>query len=159
MVLTRKSSQTIVDRIQREPAFGHALLNEAIGLFFGGEPDAARLILRDLVHATIGFEKLAAQTGIPSKSLHRMLSINGNPNMNNLANIFKAIQEKLGSSNTASVAKTAVKPPIFVFDSRPESMSSTTASEEAKAAPTWYTGFFIPEGTAISSAEFGQWLQ
>lgn len=56
-----------------------ALLKEAAALFLTGEPDTARLILRDLVNATIGFEALAELTHKPSKSLHRMLSQRGNP--------------------------------------------------------------------------------
>jgi len=39
-----------------------ALLDEAATLFLSGEPDAARLILRDLVNATVGFEQLAELT-------------------------------------------------------------------------------------------------
>ena len=79
----------------REPAFAHALLDEAATLFLNGEPDTARLVLRDLVNATLGFERLATQTAKPSKSLHRMLSPKGNPSMDNLAAIFRAIREQL----------------------------------------------------------------
>lgn len=39
----------MVERIQREPAFARALLDEAASLFLNGEPATARLILRDLV--------------------------------------------------------------------------------------------------------------
>jgi hypothetical protein len=49
MALTRDFKQTIVDRVQRDPAFGKALLDEAASLFLNGEPDTARLVLRDLV--------------------------------------------------------------------------------------------------------------
>jgi DNA-binding phage protein len=49
------------------------------------EPEAARLVLRDLVDATVGFEQLAELTHKPSKSLHRRLAAHGNPSMNNLA--------------------------------------------------------------------------
>ena len=55
----------------------------------------ARLILRDLVNATMGFEQLATLTAKPSKSLHRMLSPTGNPSMDNLAAIFRAIRDRL----------------------------------------------------------------
>ncbi|KAG0192366.1 hypothetical protein DFQ28_009318 [Apophysomyces sp. BC1034] len=72
-----------------------ALLDEAATLFLSGEPDAARLILRDLVNATVGFESLAELTHKPSKSLHRMLSAKGNPNMDNLATIFGAVRNWL----------------------------------------------------------------
>ncbi|MDR2213810.1 MAG: transcriptional regulator, partial [Pseudomonadales bacterium] len=75
-----------------DPDFAKALLDEAATLFLAGEPNAARLILRDLVNATVGFEHLAELTRKPSKSLHRMLSPKGNPSMDNLAAIFGAVR-------------------------------------------------------------------
>ena len=95
MALTRDFRQTVLARVQGEPAFAKTLLDEAATLFLNGEPESARLILRELVNATVGFEKLAAMTGKPSKSLHRMLSHNGNPSMDNLAAIFDAVRRKL----------------------------------------------------------------
>lgn len=95
MALTKNFKETVVERVQSDSAFAHALLDEAATLFLNGEPDTARLILRDLVNATIGFEELAARTAKPSKSLHRMLSYKGNPSMDNLASIFQAVRETL----------------------------------------------------------------
>ena len=95
MALTRDFKQTVAARVRRDPKFAKALLDEAATLFLNGEPDAARLILRDLVNATVGFETLAARTSKPSKSLHRMLSSRGNPSMDNLAAIFDAVRENL----------------------------------------------------------------
>jgi hypothetical protein len=54
------------------------LLDEAITLFVNGEPELAKLILRDLVNATFGL----------AKSLHRMLSQPGNPTMSNISAIM-----------------------------------------------------------------------
>lgn len=96
MALTRDFKHSVVERVQRDPAFAKALLDEAASLFLNGEPDTARLILRDLVNATVGFEALATATARPSKSLHRMLSENGNPGMDNLSAIFGAIRQNLG---------------------------------------------------------------
>jgi DNA-binding phage protein len=95
MALTRDFKKTVVARVERDPAFAKGLLDEAVTLFLGGEPETARVILRDLVNATLGFEQLAKMTIIPSKSLHRMLSPNGNPSMDNLAAIFGAICSRL----------------------------------------------------------------
>lgn len=95
MALTRDFKKTVVARVERDPAFAKALLNQAATLFLSGEPETARLILRDLVNATLGFEHLATVTSMPSKSLHRMLSPKGNPSMDNLAAIFDAISKKL----------------------------------------------------------------
>ncbi len=52
--------------------------------------------LRDVVNATIGFDALAADTGIPKTSLMRMLSDRGNPRAANLAVILRVIGQKVG---------------------------------------------------------------
>ncbi|HEY0797572.1 MAG TPA: hypothetical protein VGD50_00405 [Candidatus Baltobacteraceae bacterium] len=93
--MTRDSRETVVERAKRDPAFAKALLDEAATLFLNGEPDTARIVLRDLVNATVGFEKLAAATGKPAKSLHRMLSIRGNPSMDNLSIILGVLCKRL----------------------------------------------------------------
>ena len=95
MALTRDFKHTVTARVQRDPAFAQALLDEAVALFVGGEPDSARLILRDLVNATLGFEALAEEIHKPAKSLHRMLSQSGNPTMRNISAVFAAIQRAL----------------------------------------------------------------
>ena len=61
MALTRDFTETINARVQRDPEFVIALLDEAISLFLNGEPETARLILRDIVNATVGFEQLAIE--------------------------------------------------------------------------------------------------
>jgi DNA-binding phage protein len=95
MALTRDFKQTIAARLQADPAFAQALLQEAATLFLNGEADTAKAILRDLVNATVGFEQLATQVEKPPKSLHRMLSKSGNPTMSNLAAIFSSLKQAL----------------------------------------------------------------
>jgi DNA-binding phage protein len=95
MALTRDFKETVAARVQSDPAFAQALLDEAITLFINGEPDSAKLILRDLVNATVGFEALALEIDKPSKSLHRMLSKSGNPTMSNISAVFAAIKRTL----------------------------------------------------------------
>jgi len=95
MVLTKDVSEIVSARIRRDPKLAAYLLDEAIAMFLNGEPDVARLVLRDLGNATIGFEGLAIVTGKPGKSLHRMLSAKGNPTMDNLTIIFAGLREEL----------------------------------------------------------------
>lgn len=95
MAITRDSRHTVAARVKRDPAFAKALLDEALTLFLNGEPDTARLVLRDLVNSTVGFEQLAIATGKPVKSLHRMLSTKGNPSMDNLSVILGALRKRL----------------------------------------------------------------
>ena len=66
MALTRDFQETIAARVQTDPAFARVLLDEALALFFNNEPDTAKLILRDLVNATIGFESLAEDIHKPN---------------------------------------------------------------------------------------------
>jgi DNA-binding phage protein len=107
MALTRRFRQTLVERVQRDPEFARALLDEAATLFLNGEPHTARLILRDLVNATVGFEELAVETAKPAKSLHRMLSKQGNPTMDNLAAILGAVRRRLGVQIQVRAVKAA----------------------------------------------------
>jgi DNA-binding phage protein len=107
MGLTRDFKETIVERVQRDPDFAKALLDEAATLFLNGEPQLARLILRDLVNATIGFEGLALKVARPAKSLHRMLSKQGNPSMDNLAAILGALRKELGVELEAHTVRAA----------------------------------------------------
>ena len=95
MGLTRGFKETVIARVERDPKFAKELLDEATTLLISGEPETARVILRDLVNATLGFEQLAKLTEVPSKSLHRMLSPKGNPSMDNLAAILSAVSSKL----------------------------------------------------------------
>lgn len=97
MALTRKFGQTVVEQVNRVPAFAQALLDEAATQFLIGEPGSARRILRYRVNATIGFGKSAAMTDQPSKSLHRLLSTAGNPSMDNLAASFLDMRECLNA--------------------------------------------------------------
>jgi DNA-binding phage protein len=85
----------VAARVQNDPAFAQALLDEAITLFVNGEPASAKLILRDLVSATVGFEALADEIHKPAKSLDRMLSKSGNPTMTKVSAIFAAIKRAL----------------------------------------------------------------
>jgi DNA-binding phage protein len=94
MALTRDFRTTIVARVRRDRRFRQALFLEAINASLAGETAVGKAILRDFVNATIGFERLAAEVGLPSKSLHRMLSPRGNPSTNSFFSIVKALQRK-----------------------------------------------------------------
>lgn len=95
MALTRDFRVTIVARARRDHRFCEALLTEAINEYLLGETAVGRSVLRDLVNATVGFERLAIEVGKPSKSLHRMLGSRGNPSSENFFQIVKAIQHHL----------------------------------------------------------------
>lgn len=95
MALTRDFKETVKRRVECDQDFAKALLHEAIDLMLDGDHSTAKLILRDLINATVGFERLANEVHKPSKSLHRMLSASGNPTMENLSAIFVTIKKTL----------------------------------------------------------------
>jgi hypothetical protein len=49
MSLTIDYKETVNERVQSDKEFAVALLDEAMTLFLNGEPDVARLILRNLL--------------------------------------------------------------------------------------------------------------
>ena len=96
MPLTRSFKETVKARAQWDPAFRDALLTEGIDALLAGDVDTGKAILRDYVNATIGFERLANETGTPAKSLMRMLGPSGNPNARKLFAILERLQKAAG---------------------------------------------------------------
>ena len=84
MALTRNYRETILERLQADDEFRKALYAEAITALLEGEQAVAFSMLRDLIHASISFKRLAEETGVSEKSLHRMLGANGNPTIQNI---------------------------------------------------------------------------
>lgn len=94
--LTRDFRETIKARLERDIAFRGALLAEAINLLLSGDAIIGRGIIRDYINATVGFPALADATGIPAKSLMRMVSKTGNPRAENLFAVLSALQHATG---------------------------------------------------------------
>jgi DNA-binding phage protein len=94
MALTRAFKQTVRARVQRDAKYREALFTGAINACLAGDTASGKAMLRDLVNATIGFERLAAAIKKPSKSLHRMLSPHGNPSTENFFGMVSALQKK-----------------------------------------------------------------
>lgn len=68
MALTRSFKATVQARVLADPAFRDALLREGIDAMLGGDVETGKSILRDYINATVGFEKLGAETGASAKS-------------------------------------------------------------------------------------------
>ncbi|QDU90127.1 hypothetical protein Pla175_35280 [Pirellulimonas nuda] len=92
----RSFRTTVVERARREPEFRVGLLTEAAECFLTGEVDAAKIMLRDYVNATLGFKALAAIVDKKPESLMRMLSEKGNPRANNLAQLISSLRSHEG---------------------------------------------------------------
>lgn len=96
MALTRSFKDTVKERAQRDPAFRIGLLEEAIEALLRGELDVGKVLLRDYINATLGFEDLAEAIQKNSKSLMRMLSAEGNPRADNLFSVIAQLQRNEG---------------------------------------------------------------
>lgn len=131
MALTRDFKQTIVERVQRDPLFAQALFDEALTLMLTGEPETARMILRDLINSTLGFETLAERTDRPAKSLHRMFSARGNPSMDNLTSVVGSLRDWLNLSIEVRSTRVAPKRSAGSVASRKKARSSTLAKTPA----------------------------
>jgi hypothetical protein len=96
MPLTRDFKETIRARVQRDPGFRKALLRQGIENFLSGDVETGKIILRDFINATVGFNKLGNVTQRSAKSLMRMFGPRGNPQARNLFEILAYLQKTEG---------------------------------------------------------------
>ena len=96
MPLTRDFKETVQARAARDPAFREELLKEGVECLLAGDVDAGKIVLRDYINATIGFEELGLLTNKSPKSLMRMFGPSGNPHARNLFEVIGRIQEHEG---------------------------------------------------------------
>ena len=94
MAITRDFKATIQARAQRDPAFRRELLRAAVESFVSGDVETGKTVLRDYIHATVGFGELAESTNHSPKSLMRMLGPSGNPQARNIFEIVHYLQSK-----------------------------------------------------------------
>lgn len=96
MPLTRDFKETVRARAQRDPDFREGLLKEGVECLLAGDVDTGKIVLRDYINATIGFEELGALTNKQPKSLMRMFGPDGNPHARNLFQVISRIQQHEG---------------------------------------------------------------
>jgi DNA-binding phage protein len=96
MALTRDFKETVKQRAQSDPAFRIGLLTEAAECILNDEVDVAKILLRDYVNATLGFQGLGALTHKKPQSLMRMLSDKGNPSLGNIARLMASLRQHEG---------------------------------------------------------------
>ena len=96
MALTRSFREIVKERAMRDPEFRIGLLTEAIECVLNDEIDVAKVLLRDYVNATVGFQELGILTQRNPKSLMRMLSPRGNPSLKNISSLLASLKEHEG---------------------------------------------------------------
>jgi DNA-binding phage protein len=93
MPITREFRETVRARAQADARYRAAMVIEAVNELLAGDLDTGKALLRDYVNAAITFDRLAEATGLPVKSLQRMLGPRGNPTAENLLAVIKAVQD------------------------------------------------------------------
>lgn len=96
MALTKDFKHTVQARVENDPEFRKALLQEAAESLLAGDIETGKAVLRDYINATVGFEALSEASGKSSKSLMRMLGPSGNPQAKNLFAVISYLQQHEG---------------------------------------------------------------
>lgn len=113
MALTRAFKDTVKARAERDSAFRVGLLQEALEALTSDDLETGKILLRDYVNATVGFEELGAALHKSPKSLMRMLSSSGNPRADSLFPVLAHLKNRervalsLKPSRCASARATA----------------------------------------------------
>src|SRR5438034_9725682 len=94
MARTKSFKKLVQRHVKDDKEFSEALLREGIDAMLSGDLETGKTILRDYIKATVGFEKLAAATGTPPKSLIRMFGPRGNPQAKNLFSVIGYLQKR-----------------------------------------------------------------
>ncbi len=96
MALTRNFKDTIMERAQNDPAFRVGLLTEAAECLLNDKVGVAKILLRDYVNATVGFQELGRLVDKKPQSLMRMLSEKGNPSLGNISKLMASLHRHEG---------------------------------------------------------------
>ena len=102
MALTRDFKDTVKARAERDPEVRAGLFREAIEALLSDDMETGKVLLRDYVNATVGFDALAAELDKNPKSLMRMLSDKGNPRADNLLGMIGHLKQREGMAVTVS---------------------------------------------------------
>ena len=96
MALTRDFKSTVQERALRDAEFREGLLKEGVECLLAGDVNTGKVVLRDYINATVGFDELGSLTNKPPKSLMRMFGPSGNPQARNLFEVIAHMQEYEG---------------------------------------------------------------
>ena len=96
MTTTGSFKELVQAKVADDHKFATALLREGVDTMLSGDINTAKVLLRDYIKATMGFEKLSEATATPSKSLIRMFGPQGNPQARNLFGVIGYLQREAG---------------------------------------------------------------
>lgn len=96
MELTVDFETGIIEQIRQDPLFANALLDEVDGALLEKDSSPAQGMLRVLVIGTVGWDSLANQLSMTSKSLRKLLAPESEVDTTSLSAIAKALKLAIG---------------------------------------------------------------
>lgn len=103
MALTVDHFETVGEMLRKDPEYRVAVLNEAATCLINGEPDVAKVLLRDYVKATIGFKKVAKMIKREPQTVMRMFRSSGKPSLDNISKLLASLHKHEGVEPRVSV--------------------------------------------------------
>lgn len=94
--LTTDIRNTVKARIRNDDGFGNALFSHAVEVMLADDMATAKSVLRDYIDATIGFDELSEQSGLPVRKLLRMFQPSGNPRASEMFRVIGVLQQHQG---------------------------------------------------------------
>lgn len=111
--LTIDHATVVQERIQRDRLFALAMFSGVNQAIEEGEPDVASLLLKDLIHGTVGINYIARSLNRTPRTVQRLLAGYGNQNINQFSVMLHEVQQHLNAKPESSVtrrAKSAARP-------------------------------------------------
>jgi DNA-binding phage protein len=97
----------IRERLGASAEFRREFLRGALECMVTGDVDTGKAVLREYINGTVGFVALGEAVGKSPKSLMRMLSRQGNPQVKNLFEIVAYLQKVDGTVLEVRAVKAA----------------------------------------------------
>ena len=96
MALSVDYKEGVLKDLRNDPKMAREYYHEAVRAFINGDTETGGVMMRDLVNAGIGFQRLSRETGIRAPNLHRALAPEGNPTMRTFGKIAASIAAFMG---------------------------------------------------------------
>jgi hypothetical protein len=94
---SRPFSESIKEDLIQSAEFRRAFLGEGVSCLISGDVETGKIVLREYINGTIGFQALGEALGRSPKSLMRMLGPQGNPQARNVFQMIAYLQKAEGT--------------------------------------------------------------